>query len=197
MLNHNKNVGFAHARGQWLLSVDADEELSQQLIKEIRELIRCDPPIAGAWLPRKHIILGQTLQYGPWGEDQQLRLFRRGMGRFACRDIHEILELDGVAQALVAPLLHHRPVALAAYRRRVLHYSRVRAKRYLAERRTLQPHKLCLGPARIMFDALVLQGGVYDGPIALYLATMLGLESFCDHLYHWSWTVCGPPRTRQ
>lgn len=184
MLNRNKNAGFEAASGDWLLSLDADEEISPALWRSIRRAI-ADDACDGFWLRRRHLLLGQPLRFGPWGPDRQLRLFRAGRGRFACVDIHELLELDGVAGELEGELLHHRPHAARHYRRRILHYSRHRAARYLAAGRPLSPLRLLGGPPRALLDALLLRGGLLDGPAGLALASALALESLCDHLYHW------------
>jgi len=184
MLNQNKNHGFDAAQGPWILSIDSDEELPPALACEIRTRIAAAAGEAGFWLPRQHLLLGRRLRHGPWGADRQLRLFRKDRGRFACEDIHEYLELDGPTESLQRALLHHRPSTLSAYRRRVLHYSRHRARRYFDEGRPFRVWKLFGGPARAVIEPLILRGGLRDGLAGLFLAGMLGLESLCDHLYH-------------
>lgn len=193
MLNVNKNRGMDAARGRWLLSLDSDESLSPALAGEVRAALAADPDVAAFWLRRRHVVLGHVLRGGPWGEDRQLRLLRRDAGRFACRDIHELIAVDGPVATLDGALWHHRPAALREYRRRILHYSRHRARRYVAEGRPLRWWKVLGGPPRVVLDALVWRGGLIDGPIGVYMAAMLGLESLCDHLYHAElrWRGCG------
>ena len=183
MLNINKNRGFEAATGDWILSIDSDEEISPALSREILEQL-ATPAASAFWLPRLHVLLGQVLRHGPWGADRQLRLFRRGFGRFDCKDIHELLRVDCPAGELRQPLLHHRPTTLAAYRRRILHYSRCRAHRYLDEGRPFRPWKLLGGPARAVIESLVWRGGIRDGLPGVFLAGLIGLEALCDHLYH-------------
>lgn len=186
MLNVNKNRGFSAARGAWILSLDSDEEVSPELAKAIGRAIASDEPVAGYWIARHHLLMGVRLRGGPWGRDRQLRLFRAGRGRFALADIHEMLDLDGGAGELVAPILHHRPAAFKEHRRRILHYARHRAARYAAERRPIRPHKIVGGPTRAVVGSLLLGRGILDGLPGIYLAGVLGLEALCDHLYHLS-----------
>lgn len=105
MLNVNKNFGFEKAKGSWILSLDADEEVTPELAKEIKEAISLD--VVGYWIPRKNIIFGKWIKHGLWWPDKQLRLFKRGKGRFPCIHVHEYLEVDGPTKELSEPYVHY------------------------------------------------------------------------------------------
>ncbi len=108
MLNVNKNYGFLKANTEWILSLDDDEELSNELCLSIVETVkRDDPAIAGVWIPRKNIIFGKWIRHGVWWPDAQLRLFRKGKGRFPEKHVHEYIQVDGDTSTLDIPFLHH------------------------------------------------------------------------------------------
>ena len=69
-------------RLHWLLSLDADEALSDELAKEIWELLEGDPPFDGYALPRRNLFLGRWMRFGGFYPDPKLRLFRRGAAEF-------------------------------------------------------------------------------------------------------------------
>lgn len=77
----------------WVLLLDADEEISPGLAGEIRTAIN-DPKAAnGYWLPRKNLFLGRWMRHGGFYPDPKLRLFRRGQGFVTGHDPHDRCEL--------------------------------------------------------------------------------------------------------
>lgn len=107
MLNINKNFGFSKATGDWILSLDADERITPELTREIiRTLkIKSSKP-NGYWISRKNIIFGKWIKSQMWWPDYQLRLFRRGKGRFAEKHVHEYLKVIGETEKLKNPMMH-------------------------------------------------------------------------------------------
>ncbi|MCI4430191.1 MAG: glycosyltransferase family 2 protein, partial [Burkholderiales bacterium] len=82
-----KNRALALARGQWVLSIDADERVSAELAREIVDALqreRVAPTgVAGFELSRLSRFCGQWMHHGDWYPDRVLRLFRRGSARFS------------------------------------------------------------------------------------------------------------------
>lgn len=101
----NKQRAIDHAKGDWILQLDADERLSRELKKEIQNLIhdkfdpptggRNSPPIAGYWIPRKNWFLGRYLMKGGVYPDAVLRLYRREKAHFELKHVHEHAIVDG------------------------------------------------------------------------------------------------------
>ncbi len=118
MLNVNKNYGFSKATGDWILSVDADEEITAELAKEIKGKIK-QPDVTGYWLPRKNIIFGKWITHGLWWPDRQLRLFRKNRGKFPCKHVHEYAEVDGPTGTLEEPYIHHNYDSISQFIRKM------------------------------------------------------------------------------
>lgn len=103
-----KNFGFSKASGDWILSLDADERVTPELRKEIESAIsNQQPAINGYFVPRKNIIFGKWIEHTGWYPDFQLRLFKKGKGKFAKKHVHEMLEINGQTQNLNSNLLHY------------------------------------------------------------------------------------------
>ncbi len=103
-----KNIGFAKATRDWIFSLDADERLTPELITELKALLKEEEtlPEAGFFIPRKNIIFGKWIEHTGWYPDEQLRLFRRGKGKFQKKHVHEMLIVDGATGHLTNPMLH-------------------------------------------------------------------------------------------
>jgi glycosyltransferase involved in cell wall biosynthesis len=108
-----KNFGLDQARGAWILSLDADETVSPALRAEIERIVRDDGPHDGYEVPRRNIFWGRWVRHGGLYPDWQLRLFRRGRGRFGERAVHESVRVDGAVGRLAGHLEHrsYRDVA--------------------------------------------------------------------------------------
>lgn len=118
-----KNRALGHATGDWVLSIDADEQVTPELAQEIRAAIAV--PTADAYrLPRLSSFCGRFMRHSGWWPDEVLRLFRRGKGHFSDDRVHERVIADGRVQALRGLLLHYSYRSLDQLLDKVNHYSR-------------------------------------------------------------------------
>jgi glycosyltransferase involved in cell wall biosynthesis len=102
-----KNSAIARATTDWILSLDADEELSPALAGEIEVLLAGDPPCKAYLIPRLNHFLGGPLRHGGYWPDPKLRLFRNGAARFSDRAVHETMEMIGQPGEPVGRLRSH------------------------------------------------------------------------------------------
>jgi glycosyltransferase involved in cell wall biosynthesis len=102
-----KNFAIESASGEWIVSLDADEAISPDLQREIVQAVSEAPAdMAGFVLDRITYFLGVWHDAGEWYPDRQLRVFRRGKGRFVGRDPHDRVEVDGASRTLRAKIWH-------------------------------------------------------------------------------------------
>jgi glycosyltransferase involved in cell wall biosynthesis len=134
-----KNSAIDHATGDWILSLDADEELSPELAREIQALLAGDPPFAAYRIPRLNHFLGRPLRHGGYWPDPKLRLFRCGAARFADRPVHETLHFNGPSGqaegSLRGHLIHHCYPTLDDYIEHMNRYSTLGAQALIASGR--------------------------------------------------------------
>ena len=103
-LNKQKAIDFCS--GEWILQLDADEVVSEELKNEILSVIN-PQPINGYWIPRQNYFLGKFLSKGGQYPDYTLRLYRRGKGKLPCKSVHEQAQVEGEVGYLKNPLLHY------------------------------------------------------------------------------------------
>ena len=132
-----KNFALSHCTGTWILSLDADEELTPELQDEIRTLLPTDPPIDAFALKRRNLFLGRWIRHGGLYPDAKLRLFRRATSpTFEPRPVHETVPFHGPQQTLTHDLIHHAYPTLHAYIEHMNRYSTLGADLLLAKGQT-------------------------------------------------------------
>ena len=169
-----KNSALSKATGDWILSLDADEEVEPGLADEIRSMMIADPSVAGFWVPRKNFFLGRWIRHGGFYPDRKLRLFRRGSGSFEDRLVHEDLKLDGATSSLYNHLLHHAYPTLESYIEHMNRYSSLGAQVAVAKR----PHGFSL------VDILIRPKFTFLYNYFLRLGFLDGREGLLLHAYH-------------
>ncbi|HUV30316.1 MAG TPA: glycosyltransferase family 2 protein [Acidobacteriota bacterium] len=110
-----KQEGAGHATGDWILSLDADEEVTVPLADEIRRAIGDHGGTVGYLIPRRTEFLGRWIYHCGWYPDPVLRLFRKDSGSFNDAVVHERVELEGPVGRLKCELLHYSYPSLEKY----------------------------------------------------------------------------------
>ena len=165
-----KNSALEKATGEWVLSLDADEEVEPALAEEIRSVLAANPSVAGFFVPRKNFFLGRWIRHGGFYPDPKLRLFRRAAGKFEDRLVHEDIKLDGTTARLQHHLLHHAYPTLTSYIEHMNRYSSLGAEMAAGKRpRGFSLIDIALRPKLTFLYNYVLRGGFLDGREGLLL----------------------------
>ena len=167
-----KNFGLEQARGAWILSLDADETVSPALREDIERVVRDDGPCDGYAVPRRNIVWGRWVRHGGLYPDWQLRLFRRGRGRFGARAVHESVHVDGRVGRLTGHLEHRSYRDVADFVARADRYATLAADDWIAEGRRVHAWDLVLRPLGRFVGMYVVAGGFRDGVRGFLLAAL-------------------------
>jgi glycosyltransferase involved in cell wall biosynthesis len=183
-----KNAAIDRCSGTWILSLDADEELSPELQTEIRSLLPADPPVDAYLLRRRNMFLGRWIRSGGYYPDTKLRLFRQHSAnfapaaRFTDRPVHETIAFDGKLETLHHDLIHHAYPTLESYIEHMDRYSTLGAQ-LLVEKRSVSRSwpaffwNIILIPQFTFVWNYIFRGGFLDGREGLLL-----------HAYHSAYT---------
>jgi glycosyltransferase involved in cell wall biosynthesis len=183
-----KNWALEQAGGDWVLSLDADEEVSDELRTEIQTLLRDGAGCDGYRVPRRNIFLGQWIRHGRLYPDWQLRLFRRGCGRFVDREVHESVRVPGAVGELRGPLVHRSYRDIADFLARADRYSSLAADEWVRSGRRLRARHLVLGPPGRFLSMYVAGRGFLDGWRGFLLAGLYGYYVFIRAAKVWERT---------
>jgi glycosyltransferase involved in cell wall biosynthesis len=102
-----KNFALSKAETDWVLSLDADEAVSEKLCDEITSEIDSPHALDGYRIPRRSFYQGRWINHSGYYPDRQLRLFRRAKGRWVGGRVHERLAVEGRVENLKQDLLHY------------------------------------------------------------------------------------------
>ncbi|MFH1699250.1 MAG: glycosyltransferase family 2 protein [Candidatus Zixiibacteriota bacterium] len=158
-----KQYALDKATGDWILSIDADEEISFTLKNEILQLLENDPPNDGYYIPRKTQFLGKWILFSGWYPDYVLRLFKKCSGRFTDVLVHEKVEVDGQTGRLHNPMMHYSYPTLEDYLRKLDQYSTLGAEELFKRGQKCSPYFLAIKPPFSFLRKLVFQKGWRDG----------------------------------
>jgi len=186
-----KNFGLAQATGDWVLSLDADEEVPRELRDEILATVAGEAPCAGYRIPRRNVMWGRSMRHGGLYPDWQLRLFQRGRGRFVERAVHESVEVTGRVGRLQAPLVHRSYRDLAHFVARADRYSTLAAEDWVRSGRRARVGDLVLRPAGRFLSMYVARGGFLDGWRGFLLAVLYAYYVFIRSAKVWERTRLG------
>lgn len=167
-----KNSAIDHAAGDWILSLDADEEVSPALRREIEALLQSEPTFTAYRIPRLNHFLGRPLRHGGYWPDPKLRLFRRGAARFEQRRVHETMKSEGPVGQLESPLLHHCYPTMDEYIEHMNRYSTLAAEMLVEQSRagcswTWLAWNAVLNPAATFLYNYIFRLGFLDGRAGL------------------------------
>lgn len=108
-----KNWAASKTRGDWILSLDADEIISEELAEEIKEAVKSDE-YAGYLIPRRNFILGKEIKYSRWSPDQHIWLWKKDAGRWV-GNVHEEVVVLGKVGLLENSKIHHSHKTLTSF----------------------------------------------------------------------------------
>lgn len=188
-----KQYAIEQAAGDWILVLDADERVTDELAAEIRDAVaRDDPDVDGYFVRRLTWFFGAPIRHAGWFRCNHLRLFRRGRAEFLDRRVHEypVLEDPDRVGRLDGHLEHHTYDDWSDYLAKLDRYTRLAAlDRHEAGRRIRGGPGLfpfLLQPAGVFLKKYVLRAGFLDGVRGLLVSALSAWSAFLTSARLWS-----------
>jgi glycosyltransferase involved in cell wall biosynthesis len=157
-----KNYAASLAQMDWILSLDADEELSSALQTAIVDWKKRSPQFDVYEVARKTWYLGAWIKYSGWYPDFKKRLYRKAIAQFA-GSLHETLQFSGHCGRLAGDLLHYTVYDFAEHQANVEHYSTLAAQQMFEAGKKHWRAALWLATPWSFFQNYILRAGFLDG----------------------------------
>lgn len=177
-----KNFAAEQAVHDWVLSLDADEELSPQLREELIALrVAAAEDVAGYSVPRRARYCGKWIRHSGWYPDRKVRLYDRRRARWAGEYVHESVRADGPVRELRADLLHYTCDTLEQHRQTVDRYTTLAAQEAHARGGSGALAGMIVLPPWKFVETYLLRGGFLDGAAGLTIARMAAYYVYLKH----------------
>ena len=183
-----KNFALDQCAGEWILSLDADEEAAPELSAEIVATIAGAGAHDGYAVRRQNVFLDRWIRHGGLYPDWQIRLFRRGHGRFEARAVHESVTVTGSTGRLSGHLVHRSYEGVDDFVERASRYSSLAAAQLIREGRRVGTGELVLRPLGRFLSMYLVHRGFLDGRRGLLLAALYAYYVFMRSAKVWEVT---------
>lgn len=179
-----KQATLEQATGEWVLSIDADEEIDATMRESLKKAVSQSNG-DGYFVSRKSQFLGRWMLHSGWYPDYILRLFRRSSGRFTDDWVHEKVEVNGSIGRLEGHLLHYTNPNLSQYLSKLNRYTSLSARQLSKRGARFHVYFLLAKPTATFFSIYILKRGFLDGVQGLILALLSAFHTLCKYVKLW------------
>jgi glycosyltransferase involved in cell wall biosynthesis len=170
--SEQKNFASGEAQYDWILSLDADEELNEDAQAAVRNWKAAEPKAAGYRFPRRARYLGRWILHSGWYPDFKVRLFDRRRGAWQGAYLHESVVVKGPVETLAGEILHYTCDSIEDHAKRIEFYTDLAAQEMIARGERPGHARRLLVPPWVFVQTYFLRLGVLDGPQGFAIARM-------------------------
>jgi glycosyltransferase involved in cell wall biosynthesis len=181
-----KSRALSKATQEWVLSLDADERVPEELASEIQNILRNEQAsVSGYSVPRKSYFLGRWIRHCGWYPGRVVRLFKRGAGEFTDSAVHEALTINGNVGELKHDLIHHTDPNLFHYFEKFNRYTSLSAEELFAEGNRASVVHMIVRPWWTFIRMYLLKRGFLDGIQGFILCMLSAAYVFTKYAKLW------------
>lgn len=177
-----KNFAAEQASHDWILALDADECLSEELQRELAEIQRRGSGFDAYSCPRLAQYRGKWIRHSGWYPDRKVRFYDRRKARWVGGYVHESVRVDGSVGTLDGDLLHYTCSSFARHVESVNRYTTLAAHEMAAAGCGVSMTRLLAAPPWAFVRTYLLQRGFLDGREGLLIASMAAFYVFAKYV---------------
>lgn len=191
IFHKNKQMAIDKCRGDWILQLDADEIVSENLANEIISITKKDPSeidFAAYYLPRKNFFLGKWMKKTAQYPDPVIRFFKNGKAYLPCKSVHEQMRVEGSVGHLKSHLLHYPNPSFSEYLRKSNRYTSLDAQEMLNQEKKpsfLGFVKAYLRAEKTFWTLYLRHKGFMDGFPGFVFSAYSGLHHITAYIKFW------------
>jgi glycosyltransferase involved in cell wall biosynthesis len=179
------NAVLAKCSGEWVLSLDADEEATPELLEAVKKALTAPDPAAGYLINRRSVYMGKRLKYA-WQPDLKMRLARRA-AKLRCtgNNPHPVLTVDGKVERCAGEILHYSYINFNAHMLQTINFARQRAETDYVQGRKTGYGIMLVKPLFVFFKKFILKRGFLDGVPGLISAFSSAVYIYMRQSFLW------------
>jgi (heptosyl)LPS beta-1,4-glucosyltransferase len=178
-----KKYALGLAGNEWVLSVDADERITPELKTEILNLSPGD--IAGYKIRRKNFLLDKEITSCGWGNDYQLRLFKKEKTDLTERLVHEGFTVDGKISKLENPMLHYTFSSFTDYFNKINYYTSLKAEELVKQKGKVGGWTIFSHTVSAFILFFINKRGFNDGVRGLIISLLHSVSTMLNYIKLW------------
>ncbi len=178
-----KNFAVQQASNPWILSIDADERVSDELKEEIVQIVNSNLA-DGYWIPRLDYMFGKIIKHGGWYFQPHIRLFKSDKAQWFS-EVHETVIVNGRVGLLKNPLLHYSHLTISHFIQKLDAYTTIEAKAQCQKGIKSNVFKIIFLPGIVFLYKYLYKLGFLDGIHGLVLAVSLAYYHFIKQTKIW------------
>ncbi|WP_299228821.1 glycosyltransferase family 2 protein [uncultured Psychroserpens sp.] len=168
-----RNFAIEQATCEWILFIDADERLPEELQLEIIETVKKDTSIQAYKIPRRFMFNDKVMRYSGLQTDRVFRLFKKDIAKYrADKLVHELLDFKGDHRILKHAMLHYSFSDYESYKRKTEHYGLLKAQELFKNGKRPNWFHFYIRPAYKFLTNYVFRLGFLDGKEGYIICTL-------------------------
>ena len=178
-----KEYALGLAKNDWVLSIDADERVSNKLKNEIEnnDFSQFD----GYFIPRENYFFRKHITTCGWGRDRQLRLFRKSKTKLTNRLVHEGFEVNGKIGNLKNPVIHFTFNSIDKTISKINHYSTLEAAEKYKSKKNITGGTILSHGISSFLRSFISLHGYKDGVHGLMISIIDSMTTFLTYMKMW------------
>ncbi len=181
-----KNYALSLAGKDWILSIDADEQLSDMLIPEIKAVLNLQSHNCVAYsMPRRTYYLGRWMMHSGWYPDKKVRLIKKGTGKWGGTEPHDTLEVNGNICSLNSDILHYSFRDLSHHIKKLNYFTDSAAIELIAAKRHIRISDMLIHSSGMFVKMFLIKRGYKDGIQGFIAACVSAFHVFVKYAKAW------------
>lgn len=183
-----RNFAISKATGDWILILDADEQISPSLAKTLQELSQDSQDLTYFRLPRENIIFNKWIKHSRWWPDYNIRFFKKGNVRWS-EKIHSVPLTRGEGKDLEAKeanaIVHYHYQGISQYLERMNRYTRIQAQELIKSGYKFNWSDILRKPVGEFLSRFFVGESYKDGLHGLVLSLLQAFSELIKYLKVW------------
>lgn len=176
-----RNSAIDKCQGEWILNIDADEEISEDLKIEINKIVNEEKEKKVFKINRVSVCFGKELKHGGWGTSYAIRLFEKNSGRFNDNNVHEEFVTTEKIYKIKKNIYHHTYLTMDDYFIRFNRYTTEGAKEYFKLGKKVSLFDITLNPLYKFIKMYIVRLGFLDGIPGFVIASTSAMYSMIKY----------------
>ncbi len=188
----NKFTGFRDQKkyameltsNEWVLELDADERVSEEMKEAIKNLKPQDfENFDGFEFKRKNYFWGRWVKHSGLYPDYKLRLYNKKRGRWTEQNIHERFIIKGLSKKIDAPIVHFQTMDLKTFFLKTIRYSFLSAEELYKAGKRAKWHHFTIRPIYTFLYKYFIRLGFLDGIQGFVISVMGAIGTFAKYMF--------------